>query len=176
MVHPKVLIKGLPVFLLWIMVLLNACTTPITTSRVSIVSVMNPRNDLGVKGEALFGVGSLQYTRAILFVTKASAGIEPLDNNFAGSTLAGLEFMKVKGKTGFRGALFAGPKFVGDDVSIEVEANVGIFEFFKGKHRKFGGLALEMSFGYVIGNFPFSGFWYGVGLSWQYDRKYGDEE
>ncbi len=146
--------------------LLSGC---VATGRVGILSAMDRNNDIGIQGTVVVGGGVRDGANALMLSVKGSGGIDPAAEAPAGTVLGGVEYFRYRSKTGFRLALFGGPTFSEGKVGTRLEANVGIFEFFKGSFRKFGGLALDMSIGYVPGELPFSGFWYGVGMTWQYD-------
>lgn len=142
------------------------------TTRLGVVSAMDRNNDLGINGTFALGGGLRDGKNALVVTSKGSAGMDPVNSEPVGTVVGGIEYIRYRKKTGFRFGLYGGPSFSNGEVGTRLEANVGIFEYFPGKYGKLGGLALDMSVGYVPGELSFSGFWYGVGLSWQFDLFY----
>ncbi|MBU1241283.1 hypothetical protein KKF84_05965 [Myxococcota bacterium] len=168
MVHRQALIPAVLTCLL----LLCGC---VSTTRVGILSAMDKNNDLGIKGTLVAGGGLRDGKNAFLLSVKGSGGMDPVNEAPAGTVAGGIEYIRYRAKTGFRFGFFAGPTYSEKEIGTRVEVNAGIFEYFRGTMRPFGGLALDLSIGYVPGELPFSGFWYGVGLTYQYDHLFGQE-
>ncbi len=145
------------------------CFSCMGTARLGLVSAMDRNNDLGVKGDLTLGVGVREKRHALFLIAKGSGGLDPVNEEPVGSALAGLEYRRGFRKTGWRIGLYGGPSFSAGQLGARFQASVGIVERFTGVCRRFGGLALDISIGYVPGNLDFSGFWYGIGLIWQYD-------
>jgi len=157
-------------FLIFLLLFLSLSTCA-GTGRVGAVSVMNYNNDLGVLGNFVITSGFSQGKHSFSGVVKTAGGLNT-SLHPAGSGLAGLEYKNSKHVGGFRFTILGGVEITENSYNPKFEIDVGLFEFFKGKYRKFGALAFEMSAGKIWGNLPYSGFWYGVGLSWQYEFSF----